>query len=37
MNFDVTPEPTQYGYFVAGVIVAVCGALFWRFRRSGWL
>jgi magnesium transporter len=28
----------SYGYFlVIGVIVAVCGTLYWRFRRNGWL
>jgi magnesium transporter len=39
MNFDFMPELTwRYGYFlVLGVIAAVCGLLFWRFRRIGWL
>ena len=27
----------QYGYFVVlGVIVGVCGTLYWLFRRNGW-
>lgn len=39
MNFDVMPELRWvYGYpVVLGGIVAVCGFLYWRFRRSGWL
>jgi magnesium transporter len=39
MNFDIMPELRwHYGYFVVlGVIVLVCGVLYWRFRRSGWL
>jgi magnesium transporter len=39
MNFEYMPElKWRYGYFlVLGVIVAVCGTLYWRFRRSGWL
>ncbi len=39
MNFEHMPElKWQYGYFaVIGFIVAVCAALFWRFRRNGWL
>jgi magnesium transporter len=29
---------TQYGYYVVlAVIFALCGLLFWRFKRSGWL
>ena len=39
MNFDVMPElHWKYGYaFVLVVILAVCGWLYWRFRRNGWL
>ena len=39
MNFEYMPELTwRYGYFlVLGVIGAIAGILFWRFRRSGWL
>lgn len=39
MNFDVMPElHWTYGYpAVLAGIVAVCGLLYWRFRRSGWL
>jgi len=39
MNFDFMPELRwKYGYFaVLGVIMAGCGYLYWRFRRSGWL
>ncbi|MDY0882714.1 magnesium/cobalt transporter CorA [Dongia soli] len=39
MNFTNMPELTwRYGYFtVLGVIVVICLALYWRFKRSGWL
>jgi magnesium transporter len=39
MNFKNMPElNTQYGYYVVlAVILCVCTALFWRFRRTGWL
>lgn len=39
MNFENMPELRwDYGYFVVlGAIAAVCGFLFWRFRKSGWL
>lgn len=39
MNFKVMPElDWEYGYPLAlGVIVAACGALYYRFRRMGWL
>jgi magnesium transporter len=39
MNFDYLPElHWRYGYFIVlGVIAAICGLLFWRFRRIGWL
>jgi magnesium transporter len=39
MNFKHMPElGTRYGYFVVlGVIAIVCGWLYIRFRRTGWL
>jgi magnesium transporter len=39
MNFEFMPElKWSYGYFlVIGVIVAICGTLYWRFRRNGWV
>ena len=39
MNFEHMPElKWRYGYFlVLGGIVAMCGALYWRFRRNGWI
>ena len=39
MNFDNMPElHWAYGYFaVIGVIAAICGYLYRRFRRAGWL
>lgn len=39
MNFDYMPELHQkWGYpAVLALIVAICGGLFWRFRRIGWL
>ena len=39
MNFEHMPElKWKYGYFlVVGVIVAVCGSLYWQFRRKGWV
>jgi magnesium transporter len=39
MNFQFMPElGWRYGYFgVLGFIFAVCGILFWRFKKSGWL
>ena len=39
MNFDVMPELRwRYGYpMIWGVIGTICGGLFWRFRRIGWL
>ncbi|MFO1273776.1 MAG: magnesium/cobalt transporter CorA [Rubrivivax sp.] len=39
MNFEHMPElKWTYGYPLAlGVIVGVCGLLYWRFRKSGWL
>jgi magnesium transporter len=39
MNFDVMPElHWQYGYFVVLIVTfAICGFLYRRFHRSGWL
>jgi magnesium transporter len=39
MNFKNMPELTvSFGYPVAiAVMAAICGTLYWRFRRSGWL
>jgi len=39
MNFKHMPElEWEYGYFtIIGTILVVCAALFWRFRRVGWL
>lgn len=39
MNFDYMPElHSKWGYpAVWGVIIAICGGLFLRFRRIGWL
>jgi magnesium transporter len=39
MNFKLMPElEWRYGYPVAvSVMVCVCGYLYWRFKRSGWL
>lgn len=39
MNFDFMPELRwRYGYFtVLGMIAAICGTLWWHFRRLGWL
>ena len=39
MNFDIMPELRwKYGYFaVIGVMFAICGTLYYRFKRSGWL
>jgi len=39
MNFESMPElHWRYGYVVVlTVILVVCGTLFWRFKRSGWL
>jgi len=39
MNFEYMPElKWRYGYFaVLAFIAAACGALYWRFRRNGWL
>lgn len=39
MNFDMMPELRwKYGYFlVVGGMATICGTLFFRFKRSGWL
>lgn len=39
MNFEFMPEIAwRYGYFtVLGVLAVACGALYWRFRKIGWL
>ena len=39
MNFDVMPELRwRYGYpAIVAMIFLICGGLFWRFRRIGWL
>ena len=39
MNFKNIPElQWEYAYFIVmGVIAIACAALFWRFRRVGWL
>ena len=39
MNFEFMPElQWRYGYFaVLGLIAAICGGLWLRFRRIGWL
>jgi magnesium transporter len=39
MNFETMPElHWRYGYFlILAVIVVVCGALYWRFKKNGWL
>jgi len=39
MNFENMPElRRQFGYFgVVFMILGICGGLFWRFRRNGWL
>ena len=39
MNFQHMPElGWTWGYPLAlGVIAAVCGVMYWRFRKAGWL
>jgi magnesium transporter len=39
MNFAFMPElGWRYGYpLVLGVTAAICGILYWRFKRAGWL
>lgn len=39
MNFKFMPElESRYGYFIiVGVMALICGSLFYRFKRLGWL
>jgi magnesium transporter len=39
MNFEHMPElKTEYGYYVViAVILVLCGALYYRFKKTGWL
>ncbi len=39
MNFEFMPELSwRYGYYVILSIMAfICGTLYWRFHRNGWL
>lgn len=39
MNFDFMPElKWKYGYlFAIGTMVSVCGYLYWRFKKAGWI
>ena len=39
MNFEHMPElKWEYGYYmVLGSILGICGVLYWRFKRNGWL
>jgi magnesium transporter len=39
MNFKFMPElDTRYGYFlILGVMATICGGLYFRFKRAGWL
>jgi magnesium transporter len=39
MNFEFMPETQwKWGYpVVMAVMLSICGTMFWRFRRSGWL
>jgi magnesium transporter len=39
MNFEHMPElKWQYGYYlVLGVIAAICGSMYWRLHKNGWL
>lgn len=39
MNFEYMPElKTHYGYFaILGIIATLCGFLFFRFKKTGWL
>lgn len=39
MNFKNMPElEMQFGYYTVIVaIFALCGILYWRFRKNGWL
>ena len=39
MNFEFMPElKWRYGYPTAvGIMIGVCGYLYYRFKKSGWL
>ena len=39
MNFEYMPElQSHYGYYaVVGVMLTICGVLYWRFRENDWL
>ncbi len=39
MNFENMPElKTEYGYYIVlTVIVVLCGILYYRFKRAGWV
>jgi magnesium transporter len=39
MNFKFMPElETRYGYYIiVGTMLMICGVLYYRFKRSGWL
>ena len=39
MNFEHMPElKWQYGYYIVLALIGViCGTVFWRLRRNGWL
>jgi magnesium transporter len=39
MNFEHMPElKWEYGYYmVLGAIAGICGVLYWRFKKNGWL
>ena len=39
MNFEFMPElHWTFGYpFAMGTMFTICGIMFWRFRRAGWL
>jgi magnesium transporter len=39
MNFKFMPElETRYGYYIiVGAMLTICGVLYYRFRKSGWL
>ena len=39
MNFEVMPElKWEYGYLVVlGAVATICGTLYYRLRKSGWL
>jgi magnesium transporter len=39
MNFEYMPElKSLYGYYVVlGAIASICGFLFYRFKKNGWL